>query len=140
MFHLQSFLDYHAPGKFEFTNYIIRHKEKIIAVLPGGYKENGTIYWSPIGASYGSFVTGDIPFELALKEYFKYKYDQNNANLFLQETLFAGTGSIQHHYVSLFVSERLMENYSSEHKYKQCYLVSERMRNLNESRRIYLKF
>lgn len=80
------------------------------------------------------------PFELALKEYFKYKYDQNNANLFLQETLFAGTGSIQHHYVSLFVSERLMENYSSEHKYKQCYLVSERMRNLNESRRIYLKF
>lgn len=67
MFHLQSFLDYHAPGKFEFTNYIIRHKEKIIAVLPGGYKENGTIYWSPIGASYGSFVTGDIPFELALK-------------------------------------------------------------------------
>jgi len=53
---------------------------------------------------------------------------------------FAGTGSIQHHYVSLFVSERLMENYSSEHKYKQCYLVSERMRNLNESRRIYLKF
>lgn len=66
MFHLQNFLDYHQPGKFEFTNYIIRYKDKIVAVLPGAYKENNTVYWSPTGASYGSFVTNDIPFELAL--------------------------------------------------------------------------
>ena len=66
MFHLQKFLDYHTIGKFDFTNYIIKYKDKIVAVLPGAYKENNTIYWSPVGSSYGSFVTNDIPFELAL--------------------------------------------------------------------------
>jgi hypothetical protein len=33
----------------------------------GGLKENGTIFWSPIGASYGSIVTKDISFELSLE-------------------------------------------------------------------------
>jgi hypothetical protein len=66
IFHLQKFLKYHNTGKFEFTHYIIRNDAQIVAVLPGGFKENGSIYWSPIGASYGSFVTADLPFEISL--------------------------------------------------------------------------
>ena len=66
IFHLQKFLKYHTVGKFEFTHYIIRKDTQIVAVLPGGYKENGRIYWSPVGASYGSLVTADLSFELSL--------------------------------------------------------------------------
>lgn len=79
------------------------------------------------------------PLELAIKEYFKYKYDYNNSKVFLQEMLFAGTGLAQHHYASLFISEKLTESYSNEHKYKQCYLVNERIKTLNEKRRKNLK-
>lgn len=79
------------------------------------------------------------PLELAIKEYFKYKYDYNKSVVFLQETLFAGTGLAHHYYSSLFISERLTESYSNEHKYKQCYLVNERLKDLNEKRRKNLK-
>jgi len=66
IFHLQKFLKYHTVGKFEFTHYIVRKDAQIVAVIPGGFKENGNIYWSPVGASYGSIVTDDLPFELSL--------------------------------------------------------------------------
>ena len=66
IFHLQKFLKYHTVGKFEFTHYIVRKDGQIVAVLAGGFKENGNIYWSPVGASYGSLVTDDLPFELSL--------------------------------------------------------------------------
>ena len=66
MFHQQTFLDYHESGKFDFTHYIISCNDKIVSVLPGAYTNNNTNYWSPVGSSYGSLVTGDIPFELAL--------------------------------------------------------------------------
>jgi predicted N-acyltransferase len=67
MFHLQQFLDYHTPGRFEFFNLMFRKGNKLIAVLPGGLKQDGTVYWSPVGASYGSIVTQDISFELSLE-------------------------------------------------------------------------
>ncbi len=67
MFHLQKFLDYHPEGKFRFDCLMFRRGEKLVAVLPGGLKENGTIYWSPVGASYGSIVTQDISFEESLE-------------------------------------------------------------------------
>ncbi|MFC1569334.1 GNAT family N-acetyltransferase, partial [bacterium] len=60
MFHLQQFLDYHQPGKFTFNHLMFMEKGKIAAVLPGQFNEG--IYESPIGASYGSIVTGDISF------------------------------------------------------------------------------
>lgn len=67
MFHKQAFLDYHPDGRFNFCHLMIRdQKGNLIGVLPGGTKENGTQYWSPIGASYGSVVTEDIRFETAL--------------------------------------------------------------------------
>lgn len=81
----------------------------------------------------------DDPFELALKEYFKYKYDFKNVELFLQETIFAGTGLSQHYYCSHFIAERLIEKFSSEHKYKQCYLLSERLKKLDNKRTLYLE-
>ena len=67
MFQLQSFLDYHDEGKFLFHHLMFREKGQLVAVLPGGFFKNDTeAYWSPIGASYGSIVTGDEPFERCL--------------------------------------------------------------------------
>ena len=62
MFHMQKFFDYHTPGKFKFNHLIFLEKNKIVAVLPGSII-NGTIFESPIGASYGSIVIGDITFK-----------------------------------------------------------------------------
>lgn len=67
MFHKQVFLDYHTPNKFHFYHLLFYKNEQLIAVLPGGLKDNGKTFWSPTGASYGSFVTEDIHFELALE-------------------------------------------------------------------------
>lgn len=79
----------------------------------------------------------DDPLELAIKEYFKHKYDFNKTQVFLQATLSAKTGVSQHYYACLFVYERLIEIYSKEHKYKQCYLAAEFLKKLEETRRVY---
>ncbi len=65
MFHLQKFFDYHTPGKFKFDHLIFLRNNKIAALLPG--KLTNGIYESPIGASYGSIVTGDIKFAEAME-------------------------------------------------------------------------
>lgn len=76
MFHMQKFFDYHTPGKFTFNHLIFLEKSNIIAVLPGSIID-GTLFESPIGASYGSLVFGDISFKktmeivLTLLEYAK---------------------------------------------------------------------
>ncbi len=67
MFHMQKFFDYHEPGKFTFNHLIFLDKGKIVAVLPGSILENGTVFESPIGASYGSIVVKDIKFRKALE-------------------------------------------------------------------------
>ena len=67
MFHKIRFLDYHPEGRFKFHNLMFYKGSELVALLPGGLKENNTIFWSPVGASYGSFVTKDIPFSLALE-------------------------------------------------------------------------
>jgi hypothetical protein len=66
LFHLQSFLDYHPKGKFNFYHLMFFENGKLLAVLPGGITEEG-VFWSPVGASYGSLVTNDLPFEKALR-------------------------------------------------------------------------
>lgn len=79
LFHLQAFLDYHPKGKFNFHHLMFFENGKLLAILPGGIVDSN-IFWSPVGASYGSLVTNDIPFETALRlvdtmmEYF----DNNN--------------------------------------------------------------
>lgn len=65
MFHLQDFLDYHPEGKFNFFHLMFRDNDKLIGILPGGIVNSNT-FWSPVGASYGSIVTGDLHFEKAL--------------------------------------------------------------------------
>lgn len=65
MFHLQKFFDYHEPNKFKFNHLIFLEKDKIAAVLPGALI--GDKFESPIGASYGSIVTGDIKFIEAME-------------------------------------------------------------------------
>ncbi len=67
MFHMQKFFDYHEPGKFEFNHLIFLEKGNIVALLPGSIVENGTVFESPIGASYGSIVVKDIKFKKALE-------------------------------------------------------------------------
>ena len=64
MFHLQKFFDYHNPGKFSFNHLMFVNKNEIVALLPGSII-NG-MFESPIGASYGSIVTGDIKFAEAM--------------------------------------------------------------------------
>ncbi len=67
MFHMQRFFDYHEPGKFEFNHLIFLERGNIVALLPGSIVENGTVFESPIGASYGSIVVKDIKFKKALE-------------------------------------------------------------------------
>jgi hypothetical protein len=64
VFHKQQFLSYHAPGKFNFHHLLFYHGKTLIAVLAGGIRGAG--YESPLGASYGSFVTMDISADEAL--------------------------------------------------------------------------
>ncbi len=65
LFHMQQFLRYHAPDKFQFHHLIFIENSKIIGVLPGRLKDG--IYESPIGSSYGSIVTRDIKFATAME-------------------------------------------------------------------------
>ena len=67
MFHKQKFLDYHDEGKFDLYHLMFWQGDKLIGVLPGGVKDDGRSFWSPTGASYGSIVTEDIHFSLALQ-------------------------------------------------------------------------
>ncbi len=62
MFHMQKFFDYHTPGKFTFNHLVFLEKNQIVAVLPGSIID-GKLFESPIGASYGSIVIGDITFK-----------------------------------------------------------------------------
>lgn len=64
MFHLQQFLDYHAPEKFRFNHHLFVDNGEIVGVLPGRLKDG--IFESPIGASYGGLVTGDVKFAYAM--------------------------------------------------------------------------
>ncbi len=66
IFHLQQFLDYHARGKFPFHHLMFYKNGTLQAVLPGGL-DKLMIYESPAGASYGSFVLGDIKFHETLE-------------------------------------------------------------------------
>ena len=67
MFHDLNFLDYHPVGKFNFYHLMFRRGDELIGILPGGVKDNGRVFWSPVGASYGSIATKDIRFETALE-------------------------------------------------------------------------
>ncbi|MCX7879996.1 MAG: GNAT family N-acetyltransferase [Ignavibacteria bacterium] len=66
IFHLQTFLDYHPTGKYNFHHLMFFENNRLVAVLPGGITEKG-IFWSPVGASYGSLVTENLPFEKCLR-------------------------------------------------------------------------
>jgi hypothetical protein len=60
MFHLQRFLDYHDKGKFDWHHLLCLDGDQLLAVLPAA--RMGSTLESPIGSSYGSFVTGDLSF------------------------------------------------------------------------------
>jgi Acetyltransferase (GNAT) domain len=56
VFHRLDFLDYHPKGRFNFHNLMFYKGEELLAVLPGGL--SGDMFKSPVGASFGGFVTG----------------------------------------------------------------------------------
>lgn len=58
IFHTLTFQKYHKKGKFKFLNLAFIKDNKIIALLPGAI--DGGTFFSPAGASYGSFVVKDI--------------------------------------------------------------------------------
>ncbi len=64
VFHSQQFLRYHPANRFTFRHLLFFEEEKLVAVLPGAIKDHN--FESPLGASYGSFVTGDISAQDAL--------------------------------------------------------------------------
>jgi len=64
LFHLQRFLKYHSRS-FPWHHLLFLRKGEIQAVLPAA--RMGSVLESPIGASYGSFVTLDLSFESALE-------------------------------------------------------------------------
>ncbi len=60
VFHDLGFLDYHPTARFEFRHLLFYECGSLIAVLPGGIRDN--TYRSPLGASFGGFATrGRIP-------------------------------------------------------------------------------
>jgi hypothetical protein len=63
-FHTQQFLGYHPDGRFDFHHLLFFLGERLVAVLSGGLREH--VFDSPLGASYGSFVTEDISAQTAL--------------------------------------------------------------------------
>lgn len=65
LFHLQKFFTYHTPGKFSFNHLMFVDQGKIVAVLPGELKDG--VFESPIGASFGSIVAGDLKFSMAMQ-------------------------------------------------------------------------
>jgi len=65
IFHLQRFLEYHPKGRFDWNHLLFVDRGAIVAVLPAA--RMGSTLESPIGASYGSVVTRDISFALALE-------------------------------------------------------------------------
>ena len=65
-FHLQQFLRYHPEDRFDFHSLLFFRGERLIAVLPGGLRQQDYMFESPLGASYGSFVTEDISTQTAL--------------------------------------------------------------------------
>ncbi len=64
IFHLQRFLGYHRDRSFDWHHLVFVNGQEIVAVLPAAM--TGTTLESPVGASYGSFVSGDISFSTAL--------------------------------------------------------------------------
>lgn len=60
LFHKLNFLSYHPTKKLEFHNVGFYDNDQLIAVLPGGIIDDE--YISPLGASYGSFATSNLPF------------------------------------------------------------------------------
>ncbi|HEY3875972.1 MAG TPA: GNAT family N-acetyltransferase [Candidatus Kapabacteria bacterium] len=66
VFHKQQFLAYHPEGRFYLHHLLFFEGERLVAILPGGLREQGRVFESPLGASYGSFVTEDISTETAL--------------------------------------------------------------------------
>lgn len=65
-FHLQQFLAYHPAGKFDFHHLLFFDRDRLVAVLPGGFSKDHKNFESPMGASYGSFVVEDIDAATAL--------------------------------------------------------------------------
>ncbi len=65
MFQLQQFLSYHPENRFPFHHLMFYRNGELVAVLPGGLDRH--IFESPAGASYGSFVIGDIKFNETLE-------------------------------------------------------------------------
>lgn len=61
IFHKLKFLQYHPKERFNFFNVAFYENNNLIAVLPGSLKDG--VFRSPVGASYGSFVTKDISFQ-----------------------------------------------------------------------------
>lgn len=55
VFHHPDFLDYHPAGRFKFNNLLFYRAGELLAVLPGGVADG--VFKSPMGASYGGFVT-----------------------------------------------------------------------------------
>lgn len=58
IFHFLKFQKYHRKGQYKFINLTLKKDNKLVAVISGSVVDNEFI--SPMGASYGSFVTGNI--------------------------------------------------------------------------------
>jgi predicted N-acyltransferase len=64
LFHFQKFLSYHPPQRFDFHHLLFYHGTTLVSVLPAAVTENGTCLESPMGASYGGFVLGDLKYPM----------------------------------------------------------------------------
>lgn len=80
------------------------------------------------------------PFEQFLKEYYTSKYIKDNEYEFLRNTFFLDFGFSQHYHIMEFITCRLCKILKDQHKYKECYLVNERLKSLKKDNRMSLQF
>ncbi len=79
-------------------------------------------------------------FEHTLLEYFKMKYEKGRESYFLREIVFSTNEVSQHHYISLFFAKRLIKVLSSKNKYKECYLILERIKEIERIKNKTMNF
>jgi hypothetical protein len=84
IFHSLKFLQYHDPSRFNFINFSFYQNGQLVAILPGSLQDS--IFKSPTGASYGSFITCNVDFktyETIIDTFLRYCRENNIKQIYL---------------------------------------------------------
>lgn len=78
------------------------------------------------------------PFKQLLKIYLEAKYITNNYGQVLRKIFFAESGYNEHYYCVEFLAYKLCEYYKDKQRYKECYVINQRLIELKQANRLNL--